>query len=628
MKNLSFALISSLILLFSGNTIATNSIGIEFDDILFFECGKDVPVKQERIYTNHFIPEARYINVEFYVKNLKFNTEDQEYKITFVWKYLNGTEMGRIDGTFNIKSEWETAYMNRSWGWPEKGNWRLGRYTAQILINGKLFAEEDFFINPNDFDFFTFSKENKPIENLLNRPEDIDYMVLQQYNIDTSFTSFYKIEFSEDGKDLLYKLSYFEQYETYNTETTVRNVYLFRNNKQILPVYFRIDAYPDNELKNLAFTGTKTTKGTFNEMHCYYNGRELFKSIYSPRFYLSPDHNKFAFIWNSMPILKSSFTWDAAYEYLLINNLKVQPASIADSKTINITQPVVYLKNQDKTYNVVYTARNKAEKDYNFALYNETERISPLFNGDIGTPHLSPDESKVAYIVEDNKKWFVMINDKKITKGYDKMNDKIIFCESENNVIYQAKINDDWYVMKGDEMISDGFSKIESITLSSDENTIAYKARSGKVWNVYMNKRKVSAGYKEIGDEIALSPDGNSVAYVAATEENMFVMINDKQVSANLEIARLSSAVWGKSPLGITNLVLNKTGDKVAYLVNYTYGEGDLITHNEEYYLMINDYQISPYMYSASVFSKKAGQLIFAGIDISDLILHHVMIEF
>ncbi|MFC2104357.1 hypothetical protein ACFLS4_03280 [Bacteroidota bacterium] len=637
MKNirnlLSFALLAILLLVLSKSMTANDSLGIALNDILFFESGKDIPSKQDRVYMKHFKPETRFINVEFNVKNLKYDIEDQEFKITFVWKYLNGMETGRADGIFNIKSDWESSYISRSWGWPDKGNWRLGRFTVQVLINDVLFAEKDFFINPDDYDFYTFSKENKTIENLHNLPEDINYQVLQQYKTDLFFANYYKIEFSENCQDISYKLSNYEQYETYNSvgnkiTTTTRNVYLFKNNKQIVPVYFRIDAFFDNDMKNLAYTGAKTTSTTFNDIYCYYNGRQLFKSIYLPDFYISPDSKKYTYIWNSMPRMKSSFTWDSAYEYLMINSQKVQPEPIADAQTINITQPIVYVKNQDNTFNAVYTARYKMDKDYSFALFSETERISPLFNGDIGIPHLSADMSKVAYTVNHDKEWFVMINNKKITKGYDKIKDEIVFCESGNNIIYQAKIKGDWYVIKGDEIISDGFSKIESITINSNENSIAYKAKSGKIWNVYINKQKISDDYEEIGEEIILSTDGNQVAYVAATEENMFVMMNNKHISSNFELSRQYSAYIGKAPLAITNLIFNKTADKVAYLVNYAFAEGDLIAHNEQYFVMINDIQVSPKMYGASLISKNVGELFYAGIDISDLILHHVKIGF
>lgn len=632
-----FLTFTILLFFFVKNISANDSLGIVLDEILFFESGDEVPGKQNRTYSNYFKPEVKYINIEFNIKNLNYQIADKKYKISFIWKYFNGDEFGRSEATFNVKSVWTTAYINRGWGFADKGNWRLGRFTAQILVDGTLFAEKDFFINPYGKDFISFPKENKVIENLQNLPENINYQILQQYKIDPYFNSYYKIEFSDDGKNLAYRLSQFEQIKDYNSTSTIRNVYLFRNNKQIVPVYFRIDAFFDNNLKNLAYLGMKTTKATFHDVYAYFNGKQLFKSIYMPDFYISPDSKKYTYIWNSMPRLKSSFTWDSAYEYLMINQQKIQAEFLTKAKTINIKQPIFYIKNSDNSYNVIYTAKYKFDKQVHYALFNETERVSPQFDGYISKPYLSADEKKIAYIVEDKKEWFVMINDKRITKGYKeikyegafkKVKDEIIFCESGNNIIYQAKIKGDWYVMKGDEIISDGFSNIESIVVNATGDKIAYKAKSGKKWSVYINKRKISQEFDFTGEEIVFSPDGNKLAYAAANDENMFVMVNDKKISSNFKIFHQNSMYIGKQPLAITKLTFNKTGDKVAYLVNYSSAKGDLITYNLQYYVMINNTQVSPKMYSASVISKKTGELFYAGIDISDLILHHVKIDF
>ena len=636
-RRISVSLIFTITLfLFSKSSIANDTLGIKLDKILFFESGENIPDKANRTYIGQFKPESKYISIEFNLINLKFQSGDQEHNISFVWKQLNGNEFGKVDAVLNIKSEWEKAYISKAWGWAEKGNWPVGRMTVQIFIDGNLFAEKDFIISPYDDDFYSFPNENKEIEELRNSSE-IKYHILQQYKIDTYFNSFYKIEFSKNGKDIAYNLSQFDQVEDYNTKTTTRNVHLFKNNKQIVPVYFRIDAFFDNDLNNLIYLGMKTTKATYHDVYAYNNGWQLFKSRYVPTFYISPDSKKNTYIWNSMPVLKSSFTWDSAYDYLMINSKKVQPEMLTKAKTINISTPITYIKNQDNSYNVAYTAKYKIDKQEYSALFNETERVSPEFDGYISKPYLSNDEKNIAYIVNNEKKWFVMINDKKITNGYKEikheklfkeMNDEIIFCEEGNNVIYQAKIDGDWYLMKGDEKISDGFSRIESITLSPDEKNISYKVKSKKKWLVYVNKEKVSSEFDFIGEKIHFSPDGNKVAYAAATEEKMFVMINDKQISSDFDIFHQYSAYIGKSPLAITDILFNKDGGKVAYMVNYSHGEGDLISHNEEYYIMINDIQISPKMYSTSIHSNKTGEFYYAGIDISNLVLHHVKIEF
>ena len=338
----------------------------------------------------------------------------------------------------------------------------------------------------------------------------------------------------------------------------------------------------------------------------------------------------------------------------MINNKEVKVECLKNAKSINISEAdktlslnkggmrvqnnsIVFIKNPDNSYNAVYTAKYKLDKQTNHALFNEEKRISPQFDGHISIPYLSPDANNVAYVVKDKKEWFVMMNDKKITRGYKEIKhtkvlktviNEIVFCGSGDNVIYQAKIQGNWYVMKGDEIISEGFSEIKSITVNTVGNKIAYIAKSKKKWTAYINKRKISEEFDRFAEEIKFSPDGNSIAYAAGNEDSMFVMINSRKISPNFEIFYQNSDYMGKQPLAITNLTFNKAGDNVAYLVNYASGKGDLITNNLQHYVMINNTLVSPKMYSASVFSNKAGELIYAGIDISGLILHHVKIEF
>ncbi len=644
---------SVTIFLLPKNVIADDSIRIELDEILFFESGNDVPDKKDRKYINHFKPETQYINVELNIKNLNYKKEDKEYKITFIWNYLNGDEFGRSEATFNVKSEWSTAYINRGWGFTDKGNWRLGRYTAKILINDSLLAEKDFFITKFDEDFISLPEDNKVIENLQNISSDIKYKILHQYKIvpQPYFNYFYDINFSEDGKDIAYSIANYEHQNatSYSGSSTSRDMLLFKNNKQIIPNYFMIRADFDKNLKNLTYFGLKLKTSDIKdaEGNGYYNGLQLYNNTYYIPLDISPDNKKHIYILNTMPILKSSFTWDNAYEFLMINNKKTQAEHLKTAKSIRITKStqsifsrtnsIVFIKNSDNSYNALYTAKYKFDNQAHYALFNEAKRISPQFDGYISIPYLSPDEKNVAYIVKDKKEWFVMINDKKITKGYkeikaskalNNVKNEIVFCKQGKNVIYQAKIKGDWYVMKGDEIISDGFSKIELITVNPAGDKIAYIAKSGKTWSAYINKRRISEEFDRFGKEIKFSPDGNNIAYAAGTEDSMFVMINNCKVSSNFKIQYQNSLYMGKQPLAITNLTFNKTGDKLAYIVIFEYSGEEYVDKMKHSYIMINDARISPKMYNASIHSNKPGELFYAGIDISDLILHHVKIEF
>ncbi len=627
-KSISFKMLITFGCLFTVSfySFADDLNGIKLDKINLFESGSNFPDKTDRTYTSAFSPDSRYIVIELNIENLKYNTSEQQFDVIFIWKYMNGEELGRNEAKFNVKSEWKTAYINRGWGWPEKGNWRVGRYTAQVYVNGELFGEKEYFVDINAEDFKDLSIVNEETKALSNIPLDFSYRALQLYKIDSYFNGFYKIQFSEDGKDIAYCLSQYEKIGGYETETIVRNVYLFKNNKQIVPVYFRIDPEFDKDLKNLYFKGVRVIDNKLNFYH-YFNGRYLGHSID----FRSPDNQKFAYIENTMPLLRSSFTWDDAYEYLVINDNKIQPEFLSAAKVINIVTPVVYIKNQDNTYNALYTVRFRIEKDNCFALLNEDKRISPEYNGHISRPYVSDDEKSQAYFAENNKKFFVVLNNEKLSLEFDKIEGDIQFCESGKNVIYRAKMDGDWYVMKGNKKVSQGFSEIGAILINNDETKIIYQGKSGKKWSIYVNDKKNSGDFDFIDQEMTLYEKDFKIAYAACNNDVMFVMVNDKKVSPEFEKfpnPKMLAKVLEKKRLGLIDLTFNKTGNRVAYLHEISKTEGDLITHNEKYILMINDIQILPESYGSSLISIQSGKLIYAGIDVKDYTLNHLEIDF
>jgi hypothetical protein len=646
-------LVLFIVLVFiSKSGFATDSLGIALKEVLFFESGNVIPEVKDRIYIDFFKPESRFINIELTVNNLLFSKENRDYKLTFIWKYLNGDEFGRMEADFNVKSEWTESYISRGWGFADKGNWRLGRFTAQILVDGVLFAEKDFCITSFDVDFLVFSEESKSIAPLLVLPKDISYKILHQYKIEPQpfFNYFYDIKFSPEGKDIIYALSHFEYYSGSTGSSTTRDMYLFRNNKQILPSYYMIHYGFDKNFKNLSYFGLKLTTSNIYEAIGlgYYNGLQIYKSQYALMTKSSPDGEKYCFVMNSMPAIKSSFTWDAAYEYLMINNNKVLNESLKIAKSINITcssadnvlnrdYEILFVKNQDGSYSAVYSAKYKLIDDVYYALFHEDKIISPIFDGYISRPYLSSDEKSVAYIAEDKKEFFIMLNDKRITKGYKQIKhseglsnikNELVICESGTEVVYQAKIDGDWYVMKGDEKISDGFSDIESIVVSSAGDKIAYKAKNGKSWSIYVNKSKISQDNETLGEEICFSPDYTKVAYIAANKNDMWVMVNDKQISSNFKKVTRDNGLMGNQPLAITSLSFNNTGEKLAYIRIEEYSGSEMFDKIPQGYVMINDKPVSPKMFNPALFSKKAGEIYYAGTSMSDFIMNHVQINF
>jgi len=65
----------------------------------------------------------------------------------------------------------------------------------------------------------------------------------------------------------------------------------------------------------------------------------------------------------------------------------------------------------------------------------------------------------------------------------------------------------------------------------------------------------------------------------------------------------------------IKSIVIDPSGDEIDNKMKHSYA-------------MINDIQVSPKMYNASIHSNKHGELFYAGFDIFGLILHYVKIDF
>ncbi len=651
--NRSFILFSIFILLsaWGGKVRASDSLLIGLDEILFFASGSDVPDKANREYNLLFSPETKYVNIELNVNNLNYQVSDQSYDITFIWKYFNGDEFGRAETAFNVKAGWSSAYINRGWGFTGTPNWQIGRFTAQVLVNGSLFAEKDFFITPFNKEFISFSPSAQNIEELEALAGSMKYEVVQQLAVEPQpfLNYFYDIHFSHDGQHIAYNIAHYEHTESNSGTSTTRYMYLFKDNKQLLPEYFIIHYDFDENLEDLSFFTLKLTSGNIYEAEGkgYYNGWHIYNSNAYIGVDVSPDKKKYTYILNTMPRMKSSFTWDNAYEYCMINNKKVQPEFLKMAKSIRITKntssnffrtkSLAYVRNPDNTYNAVYSAKYKFDNDTWYALFNEGERISGQFDGYISVPYVSPDANNVAYIVQDGKEYFIMMNDKKITGNYDqikhegifsKVNNEIIFTGEGRDVIYQAKIKGDWYLMKGDETISDGFSEIESVTLGPGHRQVAYKAKTGRKWSIYLNKQKISGDFKNMSEEIAMSTDGKHVAYAASDGDYMFVMIDGKKVSPDMEVVKQNSMEIGRQPLAIGNFVFNREGSQVAYVVTYDHSGDDIVTKIKHAYIMVNDKQISPKMYSAALHSIKPGELYYAGFDIDNMLLHHIKVDF
>lgn len=118
-----------------------------FKTMRFFEGGFNVPEESQRTYTGQFPKSTtRYVWCQIDVENRLYNVREQTHKV--IWRYYNsdGTLRGEIDGDFQIKPEWYTAWIPRGWGADQPDSWPVGTYRAEIWIDGKKMAQDSFTV--------------------------------------------------------------------------------------------------------------------------------------------------------------------------------------------------------------------------------------------------------------------------------------------------------------------------------------------------------------------------------------------------------------------------------------------------------------------------------------------------
>lgn len=115
--------------------------------VQFYEWGDNPSEREQRKYETQFPKsKARYIWCEVEVENLLYKKYLHTHKIG--WKYYNpdGSLRGEITSDWNIIPDWYTTWHQGGWGFKEPGNWPLGTYRVDILLDGQRFAEGHFTV--------------------------------------------------------------------------------------------------------------------------------------------------------------------------------------------------------------------------------------------------------------------------------------------------------------------------------------------------------------------------------------------------------------------------------------------------------------------------------------------------
>ncbi len=90
--------------------------------------------------------DVKRIWTEVKIKNFRYKQTSHQHPIEWIYYKPDGSVLGKMQSTFNVKKEWRNTWMQRGWGWKTKGNWKKGRYRVRILMDGQQVAEESYRI--------------------------------------------------------------------------------------------------------------------------------------------------------------------------------------------------------------------------------------------------------------------------------------------------------------------------------------------------------------------------------------------------------------------------------------------------------------------------------------------------
>ena len=163
-------------------------------------------------------------------------------------------------------------------------------------------------------------------------------------------------------------------------------------------------------------------------------------------------------------------------------------------------------------------------------------------------PIFSPDSKRVAYIAQQGEKQFVVVDDEE-GKGYDGIwEGSLIFSPDSRQLAYVAQIgNEDFVVVNGIE--EKHYEAVGDIAFSSDSKQLAYVAQKGNKQFVVVDGKE-DKQYDNI-KSLIFSPDKNKIAYIATEGDKQFVVVGGKE---------------DKQYDNIKSLIFSPDGKRLAYI--------------------------------------------------------------
>ncbi len=210
-------------------------------------------------------------------------------------------------------------------------------------------------------------------------------------------------------------------------------------------------------------------------------------------------------------------------------------------------------------------------------------------------PIFSPDSKRVAYIAQQGEKQLVVVDDEE-GKGYDGIwEGSLIFSPDSRHLAYVAqRDNEDFVVLNGRE--EKHYEAIGDFAFSPDSKQLAYVAQKG-------NKQFVVVGDKEEKQydnikSLIFSPDKNKIAYIATKGDKQFVVVGGKEEKQYDNIKSLISSpdskrlayiakqdheefvvldgIEQKHYYGIDSFVFSPDSKRFAYVANITAPRDDV----------------------------------------------------
>lgn len=126
--------------------VVSPSRAYDVTDVRFFAGGDVAPDPKNKRYKTVFPRDmSDSVYTEVNIKNHLHKIRPHDHKMLFIYHGPDGKEAGRVDGVFNVKDIWVTAWIQRSW--KPKGFWQKGDYKVKVLMDGRQVSEKYFTID-------------------------------------------------------------------------------------------------------------------------------------------------------------------------------------------------------------------------------------------------------------------------------------------------------------------------------------------------------------------------------------------------------------------------------------------------------------------------------------------------